>query len=154
MAYSVRTPTPDDIHRVCANARQSDIQELWAAAKATPYATITKGIKLSPEAYAGCINGEPVCIFGVASFSLLTGHGVPWMVGTDLLDLHAKNFTKGSRVIVDNMFANWELLENWVDARNTRAIRWLRWLGFEIGPAAPFGPFGQPFHHFVRRRDN
>jgi hypothetical protein len=40
-------------------------------------------------------------------------------------------------------------LENVVDARNTKSIRWLRRMGFEVLPAAPLGVEGRPFHLFV-----
>ena len=49
------------------------------------------------------------------------------------------------------MLATYPLLRNYVDERNTMAIRWLEWLGFEILPVEPFGVEGLPFHPFEMR---
>jgi len=49
--------------------------------------------------------------------------------------------------------AGYSHLENWVDARNTKAINWLRWLGFTVHDPVPFGVAGLPFHRFDMRRE-
>jgi hypothetical protein len=46
------------------------------------------------------------------------------------------------------MRAAYPQLENHVDARNRRALRWLGWLGFTIEAPAPWGVEGRPFHRF------
>jgi len=92
-----------------------------------------------------------VCIFGVAPASLLGSVGVPWMIGTQEIDSHAKAFLRRNKAYVERMSELYNYLVNFVDARNTRAIGWLKWLGFTILEAQPHGPDGLPFHRFEMR---
>lgn len=148
MEYRLTPATPEDAEFIAAHARQSDIDELLAVANVTPLECLLNGLKISPQAYTGWIDGERVCMFGVSSISILTSLGAPWMVGTDAIDRHAFAFIKGSRATTRPLFAQWERLYNLVDARNTRAIRWLRFLGFTIEEAIPYGVENLPFHPF------
>ena len=148
MEYRLTPATPEDAEFIAAHARQSDIDELLAVANVTPLECLLNGIKMSPQAYTGWIDGERVCMFGVSAISVLTGFGVPWMVGTDAIDRHAIAFIKGSRSAIRTLFAQWGRLYNLVDARNTRAVRWLRFLGFTIEKPIPYGVEKLPFHPF------
>lgn len=146
--YEIRPATDEDMVFIAEHARQADIDELWAADRITPLETMRKGARVG-EAFLGLVDGCPVCVFGVAPISFLTGTGIPWMVGTTLLDKHAAGFVKGSRFAIRQILRKWGKLYNMVDARNTRAIRWLKWLGFQIYPSVPYGHLDLPFHPFL-----
>ena len=77
--------------------------------------------------------------------------GVPWLLATDELESCARPFLRRSRKAVKEMMNGYSVLRNYVDARNTVAIRWLGWIGFKILPAEPFGADGLPFHPFEMR---
>lgn len=147
----LRRATLEDAESIACYAREADINELWAAAKSTPLTTMVRGMEHS-EAWTWLIDGVPVCMFGVTPLSILGGYGSPWLVGTHEIDSHAWAFLHSSRAGILELFEQWGHLQNFVDARNTKAIRWLKYLGFTIHPAAPYGPFGLPFHHFEMRR--
>ena len=108
-------------------------------------------LSVSTKAYAGIINDEVVTIFGVASGSLLTGLGVPWLVGTDLLEQHQKTFLRRCKPILKQMLGQYPTLMNYVDERNHIAKAWLHWLGFQIEEAKPAGLLQLPFHRFTLR---
>lgn len=148
MSTVVVEAMPEHVPLITADVRQADIDELYAASEITPELAMWKGLAVSTHAWVGFIDHEPVCMFGVVPRSVLSGRGIPWMIGTNALDRHAAEFLKGCRPQVAEMRSVYNLLENYVDARNTKAIRWLRWLGFEIGPAQPHGPHAAPFHYF------
>ena len=152
--YFVSRGRTADLARVAQFARMQDRDELWASSHRTPTSVLSLAERISPEVYVGWRNNTPICAFGVTPINTLSGHGSPWMVGTIYLDKCGWGFLKASRVVVQSMFNRWEVLENYVDDRNKKAIAWLRWLGFEIMPAEPHGLDGLPFHRFVRRRSN
>ena len=70
---------------------------------------------------------------------MLTAHELPD---------HARFFLRRNRFYVAEIRSKYRLLLNFVDARNTMAIRWLEWLGFDVAPARPLGPENMPFHPF------
>lgn len=142
--------TPALIARVVEVARPEDVDELFAASLMTPAQVAELGRERG-EAWVGVVEGEPVCVFGVVRPSLLSTDGWPWMVGTDRLPFRGRAFLEGSREVVAEMRCRFPVLRNFVDARNSRAIRWLKWLGFTIMEAEPHGPLGLPFHPFEMR---
>ena len=132
--------------------RQADVEEIWAASRMQPLEALRLGVLVSEHALTGMVDDDPVCIFGVSHRSLLDTTGVPWLLGTNAIDKHAKAFMRRNKTIIKEWRARYELLENWVDSRNTKSIAWLRWLGFEIEEASPYGALGLPFHRFTMRR--
>lgn len=111
--------------------------------------TLEQTFRLSVRAFSGRIDDKLVCVFGVAPLDLLAGKGIPWMVGTDLVEDHARVFLRNSRYSLDLLKDGFSYLENHVHKDNDLAIGWLRSLGFVIHEAAPAGPFGEPFHRFT-----
>lgn len=150
--HELRRATLEDAESIACYAREADVRELWACAKTTPLAAMVKGMRVSPDAWTWLVDGVPVCMFGVAPYSILGGGGCPWLIGTHEIDSHAWLFLRNSKDGILGLLAQWDHLHNWVDARNTKAIKWLKFLGFTIHPAEPYGPFGLPFHHFEMRR--
>lgn len=144
-----------DIPHACAlltRVRLADREEFAAFSGHTPAKVLEMGLRASSPAYAGLINGRVMTLFGVAPRSLLTGSGVPWLVGAQELERHQVVFLRRCRPILAQFLNLYPHLENYVDARNTVAIRWLRWLGFTLHEARPVGLAGLPFHRFEIRR--
>lgn len=150
--FSIEPATVEHMEHVACHAREADVEELSAAGGFTPLEAMIVGKKWSVECWCGLADGVPICVFGVSSASPLSDTGYPWMVGTDHLDSLAAGFLRRSRGVVKDMLSRYKLLYNYVDARNTRAIRWLRWLGFTIMDTEPYGVCGLPFHRFEMRR--
>lgn len=144
--------TLDHAKTVAAKARGADVDELWACAKYTPLGCLELGLEISPESWAWLWDGEPVCVFGVSAASVLVSSGAPWMVGTEEIDKHPFRFLRHGRDVIQHMLRQYEILENYVDARNRMAVKWLKWLGFTIHPPEPYGVFGMPFHKFTLKR--
>ena len=133
---------------IASRVRKADADEFWASTGMTAEQTIVLGAHTG--AHVGMADGVPFCVFGVSQASLIGSVGIPWMVGTVELDHHAYGFLKHCRPVVDRWADRFDLLVNYVDARNTRAIRWLKWLGFEFGEPEPYGWLGMPFIRFWR----
>lgn len=145
---AIRPAAQADVDWIAPRMRAADRYEVLASMAIEPGRSLQLAFELSEQAWTGTADDEPVCMFGVSCLDPLSGAGVPWLLGTDLVDRHARGFLRGSKAIVAAMRAEYTSLENHVDARNMRSIEWLRWLGFDIHEEAPFGPFGSAFRRF------
>ena len=137
---------------VAVRMRQCDKDELWAAGQPAPYQVLLRSIEMPGEHYTAFKDGVPIAMFG---FSDLHGNqtvGVPWMLGTDDLEDVAMTVLRQSKKHCEAAKKRFDLMLNYVDARNTTSIKWLKWLGFTIKDAEPYGPFGSPFHYFEYRK--
>lgn len=144
-------PTASDIAIVAANMRHADRLEAEAMAAMGPEEALRRSVQLSHEAVVARVGGEPVCIYGLGVGSMLGGLARPWLMGTDVIDHHCMTFLRANRRQVRAWAARYDL-ENYVDARHTKAIRWLGWLGFKLDKPEPFGPFGYQFHRFEMKK--
>lgn len=140
---------PVALARVAERMRRADRDEVWASGGRSPREALERSLALSSHAWAGWIGTEPAAIFGVGPSALVGGFGVPWFLGAEVLERHPRPLLSMSRVWLDRIAALYPHLENYVDARNGRALRWLRRLGFTIHPAAPHGVARMPFHRFT-----
>ena len=150
---SIGPVTRAGLAHVAAGMRPADRAEVWAAGHRTPHEALERAVGLSTVIRMGHADGEPGAIWGVGPASLLGETGVPWLLGTGLIERHAKLFLRGCPGALDDLQRDFVVLRNLVDARNRLSIRWLRWLGFTIEPAVPHGPDRLPFHPFWRQVD-
>ncbi|MEL5392875.1 hypothetical protein [Serratia nevei] len=144
--------THGHIAELLPRVRQADVDEFQAMSGKTPAQVLDVGLRASAFSYAGLINGQVVTIFGVAPRSIITGSGVPWLVGSDLLEQYQATFLRRCRPALRFFLQQYPVLENYVDERNIAAKCWLHWLGFTIHDAKPTGLAGLPFHRFEMRR--
>ena len=151
--YQIVPATPAHVAALLPHVRQADIDEFMAASGQTPAQVLRLGLATATQAWAGLADGEVACVFGVSPTSLVCGSGAPWLAGSALIDKHARAFIRLNREFLPEMLAGYRHLENYVDARNTQAIRWLRWLGFTIHDAVPYGVARLPFHRFDMWRE-
>lgn len=128
--------------------RESDVREIWCSSKSRPLVALKVSVSISDKPKTIMVDDRPAAIFGICNISVLSGRGVPWLLGTPELEKISYRFVKGSRIVLKEMAQKYKILENYVDARNTASIQWLRWLGFDIMEAESYGPFQVPFHRF------
>lgn len=138
-----------DIIDLIDSMRPDDVRELNAGSVMDHYALIEKSVAQSTIAFSIFINQELAAIGGVCTTNVLTGRGCPWLLGTTLLDKHKKEILKEAPQTLSLMKMYNKKLENYVDARNKRAIRVLKWLGFNIEPPVVYGPNKMLFHRFT-----
>lgn len=143
--------TAEHIPLLVARARQADVDEVGAANGATIAQALEHGLAHSRRAYTVFLDGEVACMFGATPYSELSGIGVAWMLGTTVLDrgLARKCLLRHAGPAIRHLLELYpSLIFNYVDARNTRAIRFLRWAGFTVMSAIPYGRDRRPFHPF------
>lgn len=128
--------------------RKADREEVEALTGRNPREVLVESVKVSQKAWAGLADDRLVCLFGVAPLSLTGVTGIPWLVGSDDICTYSRQFLRRNRAYVREMLADFPVLRNVVDQRNTVSIRWLRWLGFSFGEPLPMGPRNLPFIPF------
>jgi hypothetical protein len=69
-------------------------------------------------------------MFGVASCED-PEYGVAWMLSSELLFKHTKQFIKECPQWIEEMGKGYKYLYNFVDKRNWKSLKWLQYLGFE-----------------------
>jgi hypothetical protein len=146
----IREARLDDLDELLAGIRPADLAEcdaLFGPGHARQM--LETSLQRSVAAWAAEVPGKGLmCLFGMAPISLLGDQGVPWMIGTGLVDRHPGAFIRASRPYISRMLALCPQLVNVVDARNVKSIAYLKRMGFTILPAAPTGAAGLPFHPF------
>lgn len=138
-------------HIEILEARQADIDEVYSASGLDIKEALKVSLNMEGYHFAGFINNELVCIFGVGG---LYNFGIPYMIGSDKIVKYKKTFLTHSMGFIDKMKKQYSYMTNFVDSRNVVAIEWLKWLGFTIYEAEPYGYLGLPFHKFDMRCDN
>ena len=129
--------------------REDDKREIIAQTGVHHAVALGASYGSAVRAWAGLYDGAVACVFGVSDGD---GYGVPWMIGSPLIEKHQRGFLRRCRGYVDQMNETFSILENHVDVRNETAISWLKWLGFDILETEPHGPYKMPFHKFRRVR--
>jgi hypothetical protein len=153
VAAEVLPVTAEDVAHILPIVRQADIDEITEALGIPMETALHDAIAGSLNAKQIVVDGLVVAVFGDAPFSILCSIGVPWLISTIHVEKHARAFLKVCRPEVQGMLTRHQHLMNYVDARNTAAIRWLKWLGFSFGQAAPYGARRFPFHPFTLNRE-
>lgn len=142
----------EDIAAIEPLVRQADRDEITGALGIPMADALRDGITDSRKASKIVVDGLVVAVFGDAPYSLLGGLGVPWLISTIHVEQYPKAFLAVCKPEVAEMLTRHVDLVNFVDVRNTVAIRWLKWLGFQFDDPAPYGPRGMLFQRFWMRR--
>lgn len=146
--------TQELINKLKGNLRKEDNRECLAMSGCSADISIQRGFERSMFCWVGMYDDEPVCVFGVvATSSVLRYKGIPWMLGTDAVPKVKMQVLRRSRKYVEKMLEPFQVLENWVDKRNTASKRWLKWCGFTIEKAEVFGMKGELFHRFWMKKE-
>lgn len=145
----IRDTQPEDIDELLRNLRECDRLEVEASAGRRRVASALQLTgRMSIWSKSAFADGELANVFGVSPQDFVQGVGCPWMLATPVFDRHPRAVIRLCRGYIPPMLELFPHLVNYVDARNTKSIKWLAWLGFEIHPAAPYGAYKLPFHKF------
>ena len=146
--YEIIPTTDEHVVELSTTMREADVQEVWAANHLLPYEALKLSLEYTDRAYTSLFNKEVICMWGVGKTTYLSEEGIPWMLTSDLVRIHFREFLRQAPRLLDDIKKEAIILINMVDARNTLSIRWLKWLGFTIHDSIPFGPDNMLFHPF------
>lgn len=120
---------PWHVEAVGSQMRVADVREVWELGGLSPFEAIEQSLAHEGIHFTALFDGEPAAIFGVVHPSILAAVGIPWLLGTPLLERYWRAFAKASRDVMDELKTRYPVMTNVTHAENTLSVRWLRWLG-------------------------
>ena len=143
------------VQLLAPHMREADKREVWAAGHRRPFEALMYSLESSPRlAWTAVAGNDVLAMWGVGTAGHSAGQGSPWLLGSVRLytPRYRRELARRSKVFVKEMARQFELLVNYVDARNHESVRWIAWCGFTVFPTEPYGPDGVLFHRFEMRR--
>jgi len=128
---TIRPPQVGDLDYLAENLRDADRQEVLVN-----FDTALAGLQLSQAtsylSFVVAENGIPFIIFGLVKINETTD--CIWMLGTDALEKHSKEFLRKSREMLRYLFdvSGAEVFTNYIYHKNTVHQRWLTWCHADI----------------------
>ncbi len=150
--YIIRESTLDDAVSLADRLRKTDVQEIYASSARPPHIAIREAFLRSDMCWTAFKENLPIAIFGCAAPSTMSLVASPWMLGSNELDRAAIGIGRASLYYVNKMSERYDILENFIDARQKKSIRWLQWCGFTIEAPQFIGIHGEAFHRFWRKK--
>lgn len=146
----VRDIQPSDVEAVIANMRLPDRLECEALfGEGQEEIMLRKSVQVSTLLWTLTFDGVPGAVFGVApAGSLLSSDGIPWLIGTPLIDKYRGAFIKLNRIYIPKMLEAFPRLVNMVDCRNVKSVAYLKRVGFTLIDPIMAGPKDMPFFPF------
>lgn len=139
--------TAADIPVLVRDMREADRAELEEALGLDVAASLSDDLEGSKIV----CNGHLLAAFGDSKHDEDTG--VPWLISTVHIEKFPRAFLSVCKPEIRLMLTRHRFLVNYVDVRNTTAIRWIGWLGFTFAAPVSYGPNGYLFHPFYMTRD-
>ena len=138
---------PRHVNTIAKRMRNIDVLECQFSGH-TPKEALRTGLLGSTIAWTVVIDGRPEAMMGATPINFLEGKGRAWLLMTDVAQRHAVTLVRLGRLYTDALHRHYPILENWVHAENTTAIRWLTRLGYAVGSVDVIR--GHPMRPFIR----
>jgi len=148
-----RLAAAEDVRDVVSRLRPSDEEECRAMFGVSP-ASFFNSLGFDPDNTYVMFNDKNhnVALGGVGPLG--DGSAMIWMIATPDLEKHALEFLRYSRTFIKEVGEPYDILFNWVDARNTVHIKWLQFCGFTIIRLhEKYGAEGIPFYEFIKIKE-
>lgn len=125
-----RLVTVEHIKYITPRLRAFDQLECLAVGY-PPADGIRHSVAVSKHAFTFLHDGIPLGVYGVCP--MIDGGALFWLLGTDEISKHGKDFFRRSLVLRDKYLKQYNYLTNAVHAGNEASIRWLTRLGAQWG---------------------
>lgn len=151
LEVSITPTTSEDLDELAEHMRDIDRKECRLTMPMPVRKALSLSHEVSYETLTGRVDGKLVAVFGIARMSTISSVGVPWMLGTPLVERYAMTVIRYNREMISKWEKQHSILKNYVHVDNETSIRWLRWLGFTILKPVRFGAKNEFFHPFELR---
>lgn len=142
---SVVPALKEHIKPIAFDIRLDDYKEcLWLGY--SPEEALTQGFE-DGASFTLMAGGLPIGMMGVVAID--TNRAWIWFLGTDEIEVHWRDFLRGTKKMVSFFHSLFPLLQNIVPMESPRTVSWLSWAGFGISDTM-FMVNEHQFLHFVR----
>ena len=153
----VRKAELKDALELAPKIRKGDRQEIMASDGATPLEALVIPFTHSKAKVYTIVGTKSEGVIGMfgSSPTKEKGYGVVWLLSSEDLFKHLKQFIKECPKWVTDMSKDYKHVYNFVDERNWKSLKWLQFLGFE--PKQKIGDFGigkMPFILMMKEVNN
>ncbi len=139
--------TLDDVFSLENHLRLADINEVKALGS-TPRKSLLMGYIYSDECLSVWKDNKVIGMFGVSSFELPKGFATIWFLGSKEMTDIPVTFVKEGIKYTKEKLLKYDILLNYVDARNTDSLKWLRAIGMTLSSKTSFN--GYDFIQFYK----
>ena len=147
MTLTIREATGADVERLAPRLRAIDVRECAAWGRSA-YEGLLYSWSQAALAWTAVEAGEPIAVFGLGAWSLVEGHGFPWLLGSEAVTRRRRELVRLAPAYVAEMRRLCPRLENWVHRDNSASIGWLKRLGFAVEAEAR-NMAGEPMLRFT-----
>jgi ribosomal protein S18 acetylase RimI-like enzyme len=146
----IRIAIVADAEDLAENLRQADLDELKAGGRTSPLEALKSAVMNTDLCYVAreLDTDKVICLFGLVVVS--EQYGVIWMLGSDLLVKHRKQFIVQAQAFLDQFAKQVKCMGNTVYSKNTLHIAWLRKLGFKFISKIDHPTTNEPFYEFIK----
>ena len=129
----VRPATIKDALQLAPKVRIADREEIRASDNKSPLEALVTPFSIDKSknyTIVGTLNEGVIGMFGACP-TKDPAYGVAWLISSEDLFKHTKQFMKECPYWISQMGNGYEYLYNWIDRRNWKSMKWLQFLGFE-----------------------
>tara|TARA_R100001129_G_scaffold104546_1_gene71469 strand:+ start:470 stop:940 length:471 start_codon:yes stop_codon:yes gene_type:complete len=151
----VREATESDAIILAPFLREMDCIEITAVSGKNPLEGLLD-VFSAPNAKVHSIvqnDGTIMGIFGVTDCAHGSGYGVPFLLASNQLEQHSKEFLRHCKKWVKELESEYPCLYNFIHTQNFVAMRWLQWCGFEVKQEVEYGIGKEPFYLFMKENN-
>lgn len=138
------------IDNIIKNAREEEIQEVYAATGQSFEEALIDSINSSSEYFFLEQNGDILGATGVVPFDYIDGVACTWMLTTTYMKKYPIYLVRNTREVLDYWGQSWKYLFNYVDNRYIDSLRWANHVGFKVYDPEPYGYLGLDFCKIVK----
>ena len=138
----VRKAILKDALELAPKMRIGDRQEIKASDGSSPLESLVLPFTQEGSKIYTIVGSKLEGVIGMFGSSPVKeeGYGIVWLLSSEDLFKHIKQFIKECPKWVSEMSEDYEHVYNFVDERNWKSLKWLQFLGFE--PKRKIGDFG------------
>jgi hypothetical protein len=154
--YSIESATPEHVYALAAKLRPEDCAEIIGSGN-NPKRSLWRGFRNSVMCETAFVDGEVAAMWGlcvgfVPGLSLLGNVGRPWLLTSAAVEKVPFAVVREAKRAVFGMLTVKPVLENYVLASYTRAVRLVRLVGFTVDETAAMSPNGVAYLRFSMTR--
>jgi len=110
------------------------VEQHWPELTDLDRQSLSLCLRMTLDIWAGIIDDDLVCAFGVAPTTMVSNAAYIWVWTTKELSGNEFVFIRQSQLVIERLLLRFPILYGLCEARAEQSKRWLRFLGAHFGP--------------------